>query len=350
MTEADIRRYDPSDMRKLLVEFPRQLEHALEIGAASRVSVSSSRLGNIVISGLGGSAIGGDLLRSHLSDRLDVPITVNRHYFLPDFVDRKSLVVIASYSGNTEETISVYKDAVRRKARIVCVSSNGQVERMASRHGHPIIMIPKGFPPRAALGYSCIPLLMMFARMKLIFSPVRDIRETISLLTKKAQIYSRMIESENLALSLAMQLHGKLPIVYSSADRFDIVNLRWRGQLAENAKVLAFGHVLPEMNHNELVGWEILKSQMKEMLVVFLRDKEDHARVKIRMDITKNVIREAAHDVIEVHSEGVSLLSRMFSLIYLGDWVSWYLAILNNVDPTPVKVIDMLKNELGKKK
>jgi glucose/mannose-6-phosphate isomerase len=141
----------------------------------------------------------------------------------------------------------------------------------------------------------------------------------------------------------------KLPIIYSAADRFDIVNLRWRGQITENAKQLTFGHVLPEMNHNELVGWKVLRRMMEEeMVVLFLRDKFDHERVKVRMEVTKGVINQYASKVIEVHSEGRTLLARMFSLVYLGDWTSYYLAILNGVDPTPVKVIDYLKNELGK--
>ena len=157
-----------------------------------------------------------------------------------------------------------------------------------------------------------------------------------------------MPTAANPALRIARTLQGKLPIIYSSADRFDAVNVRWRGQIAENAKVLAFGHVIPEMNHNELVGWNVLQKLMREMVVIFLRDKEDHERVRVRMEITKKLVRAKASGILDVESEGRSLLARLFSLIYLGDWVSFYLAILNNVDPTPVKVIDYLKNELAK--
>ena len=144
-------------------------------------------------------------------------------------------------------------------------------------------------------------------------------------------------------------LYTKCPIIYSAADKFDVVNLRWRGQIAENAKALAFGHVIPEMNHNELVGWKVLRRMMEEdFAVVILRDARDHDRIKVRMDITKNIVEQYASRVIEVNSEGKSLLARMFSLIYLGDWVSYYLAILNGIDPTPVRVIDYLKGELSK--
>jgi len=147
---------------------------------------------------------------------------------------------------------------------------------------------------------------------------------------------------------LAKQLANKLPIIYSSSARLDAVNVRWRGQLSENAKVLAFGNVLPEMNHNELVGWKVLQRHMNDMAVVFLHDKGDHPRVQIRMKITRSIVSEFCNRVSDVESEGSSLLARMFSLIYLGDWTSYYLALLNGIDPTPVRIIDYLKWELGK--
>ncbi len=347
MNESIIQRYDTSNMRELLREFPTQVGDAVRIGVRTPVRLNRAAIRNIVVTGLGGSAIGGDLLRSYLADRLSVPFVVNRHYMLPEFVDEKSLVVVSSYSGNTEETIGAHADAVKRRAQVVCISSNGETERLARKHRQPLVTIPGGLPPRAALGYSFFPLLVTLAKTKLIGSQDNDIRETIALLQKKSRVYDSAAEG-NPAVRIARKLHAKLPIVYSAADRFDSVNLRWRGQLAENAKVLAFGHVVPEMNHNELVGWNILKPVMKKMAVIFLRDRGDHKRVALRMDITRDLVRPHAAEVIEVQSEGRSLLARMFSLIYLGDWVSFYLAILNRVDPTPVKVIDYLKRELGK--
>ena len=348
MLESTIKRYDTLNMRKLLVEFPDQIADAVKLGKKATVPYNRSDIDNIVITGLGGSAIGGDLLRSYAAEELLVPCTVNRHYFLPEYVGKKSFILVSSYSGNTEETIAAHTGAAKRKAQVFCISSNGETERMAAKFKQPFLKIPKGYPPRAALGYSFFAPLIILSKMKLIGNKDNDIRETISLLKKKAKIYSSLINKNNTALSIAQQLYGKLPIVYSSADRFDIVNVRWRGQLAENAKVLAFGHVLPEMNHNELVGWKVLKRQMEDMAVIFLCDKQDHDRVKVRMEITKGIIGDFAGKVIEAESEGNSLLARMFSLIYLGDWVSYYLAIMNGIDPTPVKIIDYLKNELSK--
>jgi glucose/mannose-6-phosphate isomerase len=342
-----IKRYDKSNMKQLLQEFPQQIEDAVVIGRAATVPYKASTIRNVVVSGLGGSAIGGDLLRSYIAEDLKVPFIVNRHYFVSEFVDQNSLVIISSYSGNTEETIAAHHDASKRKAKVLCISSNGETERLAKKMKQPFIKIPKGYPPRAALGYSFFAPLIALTKMKLISSRENDIKETIALLKRKSRMYSSL-GKQNAALRIAKQLHGKLPIIYSSADRFDVVNLRWRGQLAENAKVLAFGHVLPEMNHNELVGWKVLRKQMKDLAVVFLRDKEDHDRVQLRMKIMNKIVKEYAGIVIEVESEGKSLLARMFSLIYLGDWISYYLAILNATDPTPVKVIDYLKNELSK--
>jgi glucose/mannose-6-phosphate isomerase len=346
MNTKTIKTFDPSSMHQLLLDFPFQAEDAVRIGQKSNVKIAAGRVENIVLTGLGGSAIGGDLLRSYLAEELEVPFLINRHYILPAFVNAKSLVVVSSYSGNTEETIAAHREAVKRSAQVVCISSNGATSTMAAKNRLPLITIPRGYPPRAALGYSFFAPLVMLAKTGLVRSRQRDISETLTLLKKKARIYGSFTSS-NPALRLAKKLHGTLPVIYSAADRFDVVNLRWRGQIAENAKMLAFGHVIPEMNHNELVGWNVPKELMKKMTVVILRDRGDHPRVQLRMDITGEVVSAYAGGVIDVTSEGTSLLARMFSLIYLGDWVSFYLAMLNRVDPTPVKVIDMLKKKLA---
>jgi glucose/mannose-6-phosphate isomerase len=350
MVLSTIEKYDISNMRKLLCDFPDQVEDAVRIGREAELAFPANmRISNIVLTGLGGSAIGGDLLRSYLGGDLRVPFLVNRNYTLPEFVDDATLVIVSSYSGNTEETISAHRDAVKRKAAVLCISSNGETEKLAAKHGHPLVTIPGGYPPRAALGYSFFPTLLALRALKLIPAQDAAIKETISLLRKKAAAYSSP-SKQNTALEIARQLYTKLPVIYSPGERLDVVNTRWRGQLAENAKVLAFGHVLPEMNHNELVGWKVLRRIIQDMVVICLHDRDDLDRVKLRMDITKEIVGHYAASVIDVESEGKTLLARIFSLIYLGDWVSFYLAMLNGIDPTPVKVIDYLKGELGKVK
>jgi glucose/mannose-6-phosphate isomerase len=350
MTLYDIKKMDPKGMYKWIADFPQQIEESVRIGKESKIKVNVRGIQNIVLTGLGGSAIGGDLLRSYLAEELKVPFIVNRYYSLPEFVDKNTLVIVSSYSGNTEETISAYKDAVKRKAKILCISTGGETAKMAKKFKHPWIQTIPGLSPRAALGYSFFPLLVALVKMGFIKSKDKDIKETIQLLKNKSGIFSNPESPENAPLKLAEQLKGKLPVIYSPSEHLDSVNIRWRGQMAENAKQLSSGHVLPEMNHNELVGWNVLTDLMKQMHVIFLRDSGTHKRVAIREEITSKVIEKYAGSVTEVNSEGRTLLARMFSLIYFGDWTSLYLAILNNVDPEPVAIIDFLKNQLSKVK
>lgn len=347
MTFEEIYAVDLSNMYRLIKSFPEQIEDALAIGTATRIKPVRG-IENVVLCGLGGSAIGGDLLKSYLADEMRVPFIVHRGYTLPAFVGPRSFVIVSSYSGNTEETIMMHKEALKRKAKVLCITSGGKTEQIARARRTALIKIPAGLPPRAALGYSFFPLLIALTKLGFVQSKARQIRETVSLLQEKSNQYGTPDPSTNNALKLAESLKGHIGIIYSSWERFDAVATRWRGQIAENAKSLSFGHVLPEMNHNELVGWKVLQEQMRELQVFFLRDREDHRRVQTRMDITRNIIGGYTSHITEVRSEGTSLLARMFSLVYLGDWVSYYLAILNGEDPTPVKVIDDLKEELGK--
>jgi len=345
-----IAKHDPKGMRNLILTFPSQATEAVSIGNAATIKLKTAKIQNIVITGLGGSAIGGDLLRAYLADKCAVPVIVNRHYYFPDYVGKNTLVIVSSYSGNTEETVAAYKDAVKRKAMIFCITSGGEVEKMAKKHKHPYIKIPGGLPPRAALGYSFFPTLIALSKLGFIKDQKKEIKETLALLHSLSARYADHNAADNQALNLANTLHGKLPLIYSGADKFDTVNTRWRGQITENAKTLAFGHVFPELNHNEIVGWEVLTGLMKQIHVVILRDKEDYKRIQLRMEVSKGIIAPLADGITEVYTEGKSLLARTFSLLYLADWVSFYLAMLNGVDPSPVKKIDFLKEELGKVK
>ncbi|HSQ74771.1 MAG TPA: bifunctional phosphoglucose/phosphomannose isomerase [Bacteroidota bacterium] len=348
MDAETIARIDKSNMFALLRGFPAQVAEAVEIGQKANVRMRTAGLRQIVVCGLGGSAIGGDLLRSYCADELRIPFLVNRHYTLPRFVGPDTLVIISSYSGNTEETNAAHREAIKRKARILCISSGGMTASLARKMKSPLITVPGGLPPRAALGYSFFPLLLALTNLGLIGNKQKELKETRALLEARADVYSSPDPASNPALALAMDLQHRIVICYSSTERFDTVNTRWRGQIAENGKSLAFGHVLPEMNHNELVGWKVLSEAMGEMHVLFLRDTADHPRVQIRMGLTRDIIGHYTDHVTEVWSEGKGLLARMFSLITLGDWVSYYLAILHGEDPTPVAVINHLKTELGK--
>jgi glucose/mannose-6-phosphate isomerase len=348
MTFEEIYAVDVSNMYRLLKEFPAQVREAIGIGKKERLRLKRAGVKQIVLSGLGGSAIAGDLLRNYLAGEMKIPFLVNRQYTLPASVGRETLLIISSYSGNTEETNSAHREARKRRAKILCISSGGKTEKMARVARQAILKIPGGLPPRAALGYSFFPLLLMLIRLGFVRPKDRDIAETLRMLEKKSQEYGIPEPSSNRALQLAEFLRNRIGVVYAGGERFESVATRWRGQVGENGKGLLFGHVLPEMNHNEIVGWKNPEDALRELAVVFLRDKGDHPRVHRRMELTKQIIGERTQHIAEVWSEGTSLLARMFSLVYLGDWMSYYLAVLQGEDPTPVKVIDYLKEEMGK--
>lgn len=348
MNRDEIRTLDPKGMYTWIYDFHKQVEEAVKIGKSAQIKLNTRGIQNIILTGLGGSAIAGDLLRCYLAEELKVPFIVNRHYVLPEFVGPKTLVIVSSYSGNTEETIAAHIDATKRKAKVLCISTGGRTEQLAAKYKQPWIKIPSGLSPRAALGYSFFPLLVVLSRLGIIKSKDREIRETISLLKEKAELYGDPESPQNPPLKTAQACFGKLPVIYSPTEYLEAVNLRWRGQIAENSKQLSHGYILPEMNHNELVGWKCLPELMKQITVIFLKDKGVHPRVAIREKITKEIVARYAGQVLEVESEGKSLLARIFSLVYYGDWVSFYLAILNKENPEPVEVINFLKNELAK--
>lgn len=345
-----IKKLDQVGMYDRIYGFPSQFEDALQRTQDVQIpDWDKDDVNNVVVAGLGGSAIGGDLVRSYLADRLGIPIFICRNYTLPNFVDSSSLVFVSSYSGNTEETLSAFEDASKRGAKIICMTTGGEVGDISSRKKIPCVRLPKGFQPRAALGYSFVPVLTMLERCGFVEGEEANIHEAgVFLAENKGKYRVEVGTDKNEAKELAMKLHGKLPIVYASCDRFDAVSTRWKGQFCENAKMLAFNNVFPEFNHNELVGWKVLSDYRDDLIVVMLKDREDHPRIKARMEIVKGIIEDQKVEVVEKKSSGENLLSRMFSLIQLGDFTSFYLSVLNKEDPTPVKVIDFLKDELGK--
>ncbi|MCX6825925.1 MAG: bifunctional phosphoglucose/phosphomannose isomerase [candidate division Zixibacteria bacterium] len=345
-----IRETDPAGMYDKIYNFPEQLEKAVAIGTAIKPNLDYfSGIKTIIVAGMGGSAIGGDLVRSYLADKIKLPFHICRHYRLPEFVNKDSLVVISSYSGNTEETLSALDDAIRRGARIACFTSGGKVAALAQKNGYLLTELPVGFPPRAALGFSFVPLLFLMAKLGFISSVERDVAELIKGLKICREQYSANVETENNpAKLLANRLYKKIPIIYTGPELIDTVGTRWKGQICENAKCLAFNNQFAEFNHNELVGWNVIDSYRSKIIVINLRDSDDHERIKRRMEIVRTIIEKQGVEIVDVFSNGDFSMGRIFSLIQMGDFVSLYLAVLNNVDPTPVKVIDFLKGELDK--
>jgi glucose/mannose-6-phosphate isomerase len=339
-------------MLALLLDFPGQLGRACEITRDVKFARAKGSISNVVFSGLGGSAIGGDLIKCFVADEIKVPFVINRDYGVPAFVNSKTLFFASSYSGNTEETASAYKEARRKKAKIVVLSSAGQLERMARLDGYPVVKVPeKNIPPRCALAYSFIPALDILAKVGLIGDKNKDINETIEVIggLRDGVVGIGTPFRKNPAKKTAAILFKRFGAIYGWSRHLDCAATRWRNQLCENSKSLATSHFLPEMNHNEIMGFNHPKKALRDVVVIFLRDAQDHARIKDRIDITSRILKDKVYKVIEIESEGKGLLSRICSLIYIGDFVSFYLAVLNGEDPTPVNEITYLKKKLSKK-
>ena len=346
----DIARIATENMLDLLFTFPGQCEDALSIGEGTTVrSRYRRRYLNIVFTGLGGSAIGGDAVKGYTAGEINVPVYVNRNYALPHFVNKDSLVFAVSYSGNTEETLSAYVDAKKRKANTIVVTSNGKMKDLALKNDETLIVLPKGYPPRCAFGYSFIPAVVMLAKLGLIKDKSKEIKSAAHLLRKLAarSLMPEIRGRANISKTIARKIHGKFPVIYASS-RLESVVTRWRGQLAENAKTLSSSHLFPEMNHNEIVGWKNPAGVLNKFTAIMLKDGFELTRIKKRMDITAAILKKAGFDVLEVKSIGKTFLERMLALVYTGDFVSFYLSILCGQDPTPVDRITYLKRQLGR--
>jgi len=346
-----IKSQDKSDMLSLLTDFSNQCRDA--VGMASSVNMPDNYrkvpFSNILFSGMGGSAFGAHLLLDYLKDELNIPAIVNRDYGVCGFVDKNTLAFFCSYSGNTEETISAYDEAKAKGASIIVITSGGKLIEKAKKDSFLYIKIPSGQPPRTALGYSFFSLLISFQKLGLIKPRKDEINKVISLLDdmSKRQLQVQILSDSNIAKQIACECKMRLPVIYGASSCLDAVVLRWKTQLAENSKVFSSINVFPEMNHNEIVGWQFPDNMLLNSIVVVLRDKCEHPRVSKRIDITNKILKDNDIKILEVNSQGNLLLSRLFSLIYIGDFVSFYLAILNKVDPTSIERIDYLKQKLS---
>jgi glucose/mannose-6-phosphate isomerase len=317
---------DSQNMLKSIKDFPIQCREALSLPKGISVGEDVS---NIVVVGMGGSAIGGDLLKTYLRD-LKIPITVIRDYKVPNFVNESTLVFAISYSGNTEETLSAYNDASSKGAQIISITSGGKLQNESSK----VITIPTGLQPRAALGYLFFPMLGVLHNSNIARVKNEELNEMLMLLKK-------VEDFEEKGRELAKKLKDKIPVIYSS-EALSPIAMRWKTQINENSKLPAFYNIFSEMNHNEIVGY---KGMDRTFAAVIIRDDYDNDRIKKRMDISKSLMEQYV-DVEEVETIGKGLLSRLFSAIYIGDFTSYHLALWNHVNPSPVEIIEDLKRQL----
>ncbi len=357
ITEADIHRIDLSDMAGHIARMGEHVRDAIKLFSAAALPAMESK-GPIIILGMGGSAIGADLARCYLGKNSTTPIIVNRNYDLPAYAREGSLIIASSYSGNTEETLSAFEQAVEQKLPIVCITTGGRLGERAKELGLPVISQPSGFQPRAALAYSFVPILLLLEKLgragSSIVGDASDLRvnleKTAALLTTLAEQYGTgHLDENNPAFKLAGELSHRIPAIYASSD-FEVVALRWRGQIQENAKHVAFSNVLPEMNHNEIEGWAHPIDLIQHFSVIFLRSQADEQeRITKRFAAMREVFRSKQVDVIELAAQGETRLERMMSLIALADWTSLYLALFAGIDPTAILAIEMLKQKLNER-
>ncbi|MEL7565981.1 MAG: bifunctional phosphoglucose/phosphomannose isomerase [Dehalobacterium sp.] len=342
-----LKKGDPENMLGALAGLADQCREAVKLARDKEISFAKS-FRNVVVTGLGGSAIGGDFLRVYAVNKCPIPIIVNRDYTLPLFVGEETLVLAVSYSGNTEETLSAYEEAKPKGAAVVALTSGGKLAQKAQEDGVPLILIPGGLQPRAATGYLFIPILLVLEKLGLVPDVNKELEDMISALENlNARADLHVEEEKNPAKQLAKLFRNKIPVIWGVAGTTETVAMRWKGQINENSKALAYFNIFPELNHNEIVGTEAPEKLLKEIELVFLRTQDDHPRVQKRFDITKEIIGERVGGITEIWGEGNSPLARMFSLTYLGDYTSAYLAILYGIDPSPVKLITLLKNKLA---
>lgn len=344
---ATVHQRDPKGMYRLAMGFPDQCRSALEIAESSPLPREERGVRQVVLTGLGGSAAGGDFVRVLFDAEGRVPFSVNRDYGLPAWVGHETLVLASSYSGNTEETLTAYADARRRGARIIVVTSGGELGRLAQADGFPVVTIPGGQPPRTAMGYMMVPAIVATTRLGLL-AP-QDVEGAAAHMDSMLTSWRAETPTpDNEAKQLAAELHGALGVLYGLGQWQSVVAGRWKGQVNENAKQHVFAHALPEMNHNEILGWEGAgRLGVARWVALLLEDGSEGDRMQLRADVTLGLIRKAA-TVRRVRASGPTLLARMLSLALLGDFVSLYLAALNGEDPFTIGSIDLVKERLSK--
>jgi len=317
--------------------FKKQLQEAVEI-ANHAVLSKKNNINHVLVTGLGGSGIGGSVVNELVQDNCSVPIIVNKDYFLPGFINEKTLVVISSYSGNTEETLNCFEQAIAKKAQIICVTSGGKVAELAKNNGFDLVIVPGGNPPRTCLGYSVVQLLNILNYNGFISLEVSKVIGDVAQLLEQEKSDIR-----EKAKQIAATLKGKIPVIYSLGNTESIA-VRFRQQINENSKMLCWHNVIPEMNHNEIVGW---RNANNDLAVMVLRtDYEFEKNIK-RLSFCKKVISKYTSNYTELNAKGKNRFDQLFYLIHLTDWISYELALINNVDPIEVHVIDELKNALA---
>ncbi|MDO8642720.1 MAG: bifunctional phosphoglucose/phosphomannose isomerase [Candidatus Woesearchaeota archaeon] len=318
---------DVSNMLGVLNAFSQQCEDALALGTHIKIKPP---INAIVVCGMGGSALGAEILKSYLNDKL--PFFIVRDYTIPVWANKNTLMFMVSYSGNTEEVLSCYAEARKRQCTVVCIVSDGKLRELATRDSVPVIDVPRGMMPRDSLGFQSIPVLNVLIGSGML-PPANELNSLVRIMKQDVR---------EKAVQIAERIANKIPIIYSSEKMACYAKI-WKAKINENAKVQAFANVFPELNHNEMVGFT---NTLGDYYMIIIEDAEDHERVKKRMQITKEFMQERGIPVLLLKVTGQNRLARIFSTIMLGSFVGYYLAMEYNVDPTPITMVEDFKKKM----
>lgn len=335
--------YDNSKMIDTIDSFPDQCHKAIDLGEGFPFS-PQGKIEKVIVCGMGGSAMAGDVARRFAK----VPVFVNRSYTLPPFADERTLLVAISYSGNTAETISSLSAGVKNGLQALCIASGGKIQKIAQENDIPFLQVPSGYQPRAATGYLALPLLVVLSRLGLIKEECEWDDMFSALATVKENCNEAVGLGDNPAKDLAQALHGRVPIIYGTADNTDLVAMRFKTQINENAKQPAYWNAFSELNHNEILA--LVRSDLfPSQYIVLLKNSFDHPENRVRMEIMTGLFDEHHVPHTDVTAEGKTELAQVLSQIYFADYVSYYLALTNKLDPTPVELIEKFKVDLARK-
>ncbi|MDY6875221.1 MAG: bifunctional phosphoglucose/phosphomannose isomerase [Chloroflexota bacterium] len=339
---------DPNGMLDRISELPQQCQAAWALSQRLELPPAYETVRHVVILGMGGSAIGGALLQGLVAGECNVPFTIVRDYTLPAFARGPDYMVIGcSYSGNTEETLSSFGEALERGTRPLVVTTGGKLAALAQEQAIPLIRFDYPAQPRAALGYSFTLLLGTCCRLGLLRDYSADLAGAVQMMEEwQAEIGPAVPAARNGAKQMAGQIAGRLPVIYGAGFLTTVAN-RWKTQFNENSKHWAFFEALPELNHNAVVGFGIPQTMREQIIVLMLRSSLDHPRVQVRWQVTRELLLREGVAVETLPGRGESCLAHMLSLIHFGDYVSFYLAMLNGVNPTMVESIAFLKQRLA---
>ena len=337
-----VKKFDPQNQFDVLINSYQQIDFAWNNEIQIK-GINTSEISNIIISGLGGSAISADLIKNFLADELTIPLVVNRNYNLPKFAGKNTLFIASSYSGNTEETISALRQAIKLGCKVISTTTGGEVETISNKENIPCVKVQKGFQPRYSLGLSFFTLLKVFQEFKLIDDQSEIVEKIKSIWKVNGEALSK--EGNN-AFTIAESLVGFVPVIYSVADSTNAVGYRLKCQFNENSKLHAFHNEVPEMNHNEIIGWESYHEKNFNSKIILIEDLNYHPQIQKRFKIFSDIFSKSGIETLTLKSDEENFKVRLLDLIYLGDWISYYTGVLRGYDPSEIDNIHTLKEKL----